>query len=252
MNLKTTNQVAIENAIQVPKGKNLTLLGKSHLAPDDSPTLFDLFGTDHTFFYLAEKIVQNNTVLLRERGIGRLVPTDSGYELERIQPLGYYVVGDANAYPCLNGPIDFAENVIISNSYPHSFLESLSDDYSVVACDKQFIPKPVQLSDFSVLGRLDGDIVSLSFDELAQNEEFREALVRAITGYTKQMAFSATKINTKTKRGIISSNVFQLVPTNNPPTRKGTLIYDESDDTLKYYDGTSWRSLSFTKDNLSS
>ena len=242
MNLKTTNQVAIENAIQVPKGKNLTLLGKSQLAPSDSPTLFELFGTDHTFFYLAEKIVQNNTVLLRERGIGRLVSTDSGYELERIQPLGYYVVGDATPYPCLNGPLDFAENVVVSNSYPQSLLESLSDDHSVVACDKKFIPKPVQLSDFSVLGRLDGEIVSLSFSELSECEEFREALIRAITGYTKQIALSTTKINTKTKRGVISSNMFHLNPTSNPPAKKGTMIYDESDNRIKYYDGEKWRS----------
>jgi len=241
MNLKTTNQVAIENAIQNPKGKNLKLLGKPDHISVDIPLLSDLFGTPHTFFYLAEKI-QNDIVELRERGIGRLVSTDDGYELERIQPFGFYVKGDSNPHPCVNGPIDFTGNVIVSNSFPQSVLESLPSDNCVVTCSTPFVPNPVQLSDFSLLGRLDGEIVSLSFSELSECEEFKEALVRAITGYTKQIAFSATKINTKSKRGVISSNVLQLAPTSNPPTKKGTIIYDESDDKIKYYDGNKWRS----------
>jgi len=250
MSLKTTTKIAIENALQNPKGKNLKLLGKPNIVPNDSPLFSELFEPSNKFFYLAEKI-QDNTVLLRERGIGRLVAIDNGYEIERIQPLGFYVNGDSNPHPCVNGPVDFSDTITVTSSYPFSLLESLSEDHSVVTCSSPFVPRPVQLSNFSILGRLDGEIVSLSFDELSECEEFKEALVRAITGYTKQIALGATKINTKSKRGIISSNVFHLNPTSNPPAKKGTLIYDESDDVLKYYDGTSWRSLSFTKDNLS-
>ncbi len=243
MSLKTTTQIAIENAIQNPKGKNLRLLGRPSIIQNDSPLFSELFEPSHKFFYLAEKISQDNTVVLRERGIGRLLIADEGYEIERVQPLGYYIVGDSNPYPCVNGPIDFAETITISSSYPFSLLESLSDDHSVVTCSSPFVPQPVQLSNFSLLGRLDGDIISISFDELCESAEFREALVSAITGYSKQMVFSASKINTKTKRGIISSSVFQLVPTSNPPAKKGTLIYDEADDKFKYYNGEKWRTL---------
>jgi len=250
MSLKTTTQIAIENAIQNPKGKNLRLLGRPSIIQNNSPLFSELFEPSHKFFYLAEKI-QDNTVLLRERGIGRLVAIDNGYEIERIQPLGFYVNGDSNPHPCVNGPVDFSDTITVTSSYPFSLLESLSEDHSVVTCSSPFVPRPVQLSNFSILGRLDGEIVSLSFNELSKCEEFREALASAVTSYTKQMAFSASKINTKTKRGVISSNVFHLNPTSNPPAKKGTLIYDEIDDTLKYYDGTTWRSLSFTKDNLS-
>ena len=241
MNLKTTHQIAIENAIQNPKGKNLKLLGKPDSISVDLPPLCDLFGTLHSFFYIVEKI-KNDVVELRERGVGRLISTDDGYELERVQPFGFYVKGDSNPHPCVNGPVDFVGIVTISNSFPQSVLESVPLDNCVVTCSTPFVPNPVQLSNFSVLGRLDGEIVSLSFDELAQNEEFKEALVRAITGYTKQLAFSATKINTKSKRGVLSSNVLQLAPTSNPPAKKGTIIYDESDDKIKYYDGIKWRS----------
>ena len=245
MSLKTTNQIAIENALQNPKGKNLKLLG-----PVNNQSFFDIFGLDSKFFYLAEKI-ENNNVLLRERGIGRIIISDDGYELERYQPLGFYVSGDSTAHPCVNGPIDFNGQVTVSSSYPFSLLESLCEDHCVVACDKQFLPKPVQLSQYSFLGRLDDGVSSLPFESLCESSEFKGALVSAITGYTKQLAFSASKINTKTKKGVIASSIFQLNPTSNPPAKKGTFIYDETDDLLKYYDGTSWRSLSFIKDDLS-
>ena len=245
MSLKTTNQIATEKAQQNSKGKNLRLLGTIN-----DLCFSDLFEVDCKFFYLAEKIEQD-IVILRERGIGRIVKSDDGYELERYQPLGFYINGDANAHPCVNGPVDFAGPIIVSSSYPFSLLESLCEDYSVVACDKQFIPKPVQLSEYSFLGRLDDGVSSLPFESLCESSEFKGALVSAITGYTKQLAFSASKINTKTKKGVIASSIFQLNPTSNPPAKKGTFIYDETDDLLKYYDGTSWRSLSFIKDDLS-
>lgn len=243
MNLKTTNQVAIENALQNPKGKNLRLLG-----PVNDQSFFDVFGLDSKFFYLAEKI-ENNNVVLRERGIGRLVVSEDGYELERYQPLGFYVSGDANAHPCVNGPIDFNGQVTVSSSYPFSLLESLCEDHCVVTCDKQFLPKPVQLSQYSFLGRLDNGVDSLPFESLCESSEFKEALVSAVTGYTKQLAFSASKINTKTKKGVIASSIFQLNPTSNPPAKKGTFIYDENDDCLKYYDGESWRLLMWKEDS---
>lgn len=245
MNLKTTNQVAVEKAQQNTKGKNLRLLG-----PVESATFFDIFGLDSKFFYLAEKI-ENNQVVLRERGIGRVILSDNIYELERYQPLGFYVNGDVNAYPCVNGPIDFTGQITVSSSYPFSLLESLCEDHCIVACDTKFLPKTIHLSEFSFLGRLEDGVSSLPFESLCESSEFKEALARAITGYTKQLSFSASKINTKTKKGVISSSIFQLNPTSNPPAKKGTLIYDETDDVIKYYDGTSWRSLSFIKDDLS-
>jgi len=255
MNLKTTRAVAIEDALQEVKNKSFKLLGISKSAQlANAPSFLSLFGTDHKFFYMAEKIYKD-AVKLRERGIGRVIQHGTDFFLERTMPLAYYISGDANARPCYNGPVDFylseGEQLVVSSSFPLSHIESLCDSHCVLASNEEFSPVPIKLTEFSFLSRLDGPITSVSFSSIKDVPELSESILESVTSYNKQISFGASKLSMKSKRGVISSHVFQLNPTSNPPTKKGTLIYDENDDVLKYYDGTSWRSLSFSKDNLS-
>jgi hypothetical protein len=203
---------------------------------------------------MAEKIC-NNVVKLRERGIGRVIQNGTNFFLERSLALAYYINGDSNARPCYNGPVDFylseGEQLVVSSSFPLSHIETLCDSHCVLASNEEFSPVPIKLTEFSFLSRLDGSITSVSFESIKDIPQISENILESVTSYNKQIVFGASKLSMKSKRGVISSHVFQLNPTSNPPTKKGTLIYDENDDILKYYDGTSWRSLSFSKDNLS-
>ena len=255
MNLKTTRAVAVEDALQEVKSKSFKLLGISKLVQvPNAPSFLSLFGTDHKFFYIAEKIYKD-AVKLRERGIGRVIQNGTDFFLERTLPLAYYVNGDSHAHPCHNGPVDFylseGEQLVVSSSFPLSHIETLCDNHCVLASNEAFSPVPIKLQEFSFLSRLDDSITSVPFQSIKDIPELSESILESVTSYTKQISLGSSKLSMKSKRGVISSHVFQLNPTSNPPTKKGTLIYDEATDTLKYYDGTSWRSLSFTKDNLS-
>jgi hypothetical protein len=255
MNLKTTRVVAVEDALQDIKSKSFKLLGISKLVQSpNAPSFLSLFGTDHKFFYVAEKIYKD-AVKLRERGIGRVIQNGADFYLERSLPLAYYINGDSHARPCYNGPVDFylseGEQLVVSSSFPLSHTETLCDSYCVLASNEEFSPVPIKLTEFSFLSRLDGPITSVSFSSIKDVPQLSESILESVTSYNKQISLGASKLSMKSKRGVISSHVFQLNPTSNPPTKKGTLIYDENDDILKYYDGASWRSLSFIKDNLS-
>jgi len=255
MNLKTTRVVAVEDALQEVKSKSFKLLGISKLVQSpNAPSFLSLFGTDHKFFYMAEKIYKD-AVKLRERGIGRVIQNGTDFFLERTLPLAYYINGDSQAHPCYNGPVDFylseGEELVVSSSFPLSHTETLCDSHCVLASNEAFSPVPIKLQEFSFLSRLDDSITSVSFQSIKDIPELSESILESVTSYTKQISLGASKLSMKSKRGVISSHVFQLNPTSNPPAKKGTLIYDELTDTLKYYDGISWRSLSFTKDNLS-
>jgi hypothetical protein len=268
MNLTISKKIAIETALPCPKSKDLKLSGISSLSfineslsialsqgsISNDNTFLNVFGLDNLFFYHAEK-VSNNIRLVLERGIGHLISIDNEVYLRRERPVCYYL-NDSNEPIASTHAYDLTidndnEYIVVSSTLPPSYIELLYEQNAVITSSDSFLPQSVKLDENSVLARLQDKIVSLCLKDFGSLDDFQKAVNEALLSYKNQVTLGCSKLSMKSKRGVISSNIFQLNPTSNPPAKKGTFIYDETDDLLKYYDGSSWRSLAFTKDDLS-
>lgn len=268
MNLIISKKIALETALPCSKSQDLKLSGISSLSLineslsiaisqgsiSNENTFFQIFGLDSSFFYQAEKVSNNNRLVL-ERGIGHLVSIDNEIYLRRSRPVCYYI-DDQTTPISSTRPYDFSidnnnEYILVSSTIPPSYIELMYEQNAVITSSDSFLPQSVQMDENSVLARLQDKIISLCLKDFGSLNDFQEAVNTALLSYKNQIFLGCSKLSMKSKRGVISSNIIQLNPTSNPPAKKGHLIYDESDDLLKYYDGKSWRSLSFTKDDLS-
>jgi hypothetical protein len=265
MNLTISNKVAIETALPCSKTQDLKLNGISSLSLinesleialsqnsiSQDNTFLNVFGLDCSFFYHAEKVA-NNTRLVLERGIGHLVQINDEVRLRRVRPVCYYLYDNIEPSPSIS-PYDLTidndnEFILVSSTIPPSYIELLYEANAVVTSSDSFLPQSVKLDQNSVLARLQDKIVSLCLKDFGNVDDFQEAVSDALSSYKNQISLGCSKLNMKSKRGVISSHVYQLNPTSNPPTKKGTLIYDEASDCLKYYDGNKWRKLTYTMD----
>lgn len=255
MNLKITTKTAAEAAIQLPKTTSLKLCGidKLNTINPDLAVLFDesnlfvnVFGLDTKLFYVAEKVSSENKFVLRERGIGYVSSTDDGYLFNRLTPISVQY-SDGSISPCNGSPVDLyvnpGEHVVISSSYPASHIELLHDSHCVITSREPFVPSPVVIQDNSLLGRFKEDIVSIAFSDFASVAELQNALIDSLSKYSKQINLSCSKLSLDNANAPISSSLFQLNPTSSPPAKRGTIMYDENDNNIKYYDGSSWRTL---------
>lgn len=255
MNLKITTKTASELAVQLPKSSSLKLHGIEQLNQinpdlavlfDESNLFINVFGLDTKLFYVAEKVSPDNKFVLRERGIGYVSLTDDGYLFNRLVPISVqYSDGSISASNGravdLYSVID--EKVIISSTYPVNHTEVLHDSHCIVTSREPFLPSPVVIQENSLLGRFKEDIVSIAFSDFSSVEELQNALIGSISKYSKQINLSCSKLSLDNKNAPISSSLFQLNPTSSPPAKRGNIMYDENDNNIKYYDGSSWRTL---------
>lgn len=213
------------------------LFGEQHL-------FSKVFGYDTSFYYIIE-CINKEKVTSYERGIGYVYQKDNRIFLKRQVP----IVNGKNANEVipstLCGALEFSchENdaIIIYSTLPHTFIESLPNDNSVLATtQKAFIPQPVKVQENSILGRLDNNLQSISLDD----ENFVEKIINCISKFAKQIKLKASKLSLKR----VESEIVDMIPTSNIKARKGSMYYDESDDTIKVYNGQSWKTVAFLKD----
>jgi hypothetical protein len=102
------------------------------------------------------------------------------------------------------------------------------------------VPQPVQIQQNSFLSRLDGDIESVDFED----DRLVDKITKIIAKFTKQLKLKTSKLTLKR----IEPETIDMVPTSNVKAKRGSLYYDEQDDTLKIYNGQSWKTIAFLKD----
>lgn len=135
---------------------------------------------DSLFYYSATqfRIVReafHNQKLAVEQGVGVLSKKDERLIFNRVMVHAVYEVKD-------NGPLtktrdlgcepfnfhnDTCEDFFTIYAHrPENYLEALMVDHAVLCSIDPYEPNPVQLPENSVLGRVDGRIRAISFDEL--------------------------------------------------------------------------------------
>jgi hypothetical protein len=252
MNLKKSKSLTIESGTQCNKKSDIKLCGLANLSNvnrsissaiqsgsiNEDSLLSKSYDIGERFFYVAQK-VKDNITIISERGIGYLYNDNDGCTyLKRETHICFYTENNPN--PSISkAPIDLYNDdggiIVISSTIPPTYVEALYTDNCVMASSDPFTPLPVVLNEYSLLGRLNDGIESLSLN----NKDFLEILVNAICSFTKQLILKTSKLDVKR----LSTPILQLIPSNNPQVKRGSLVYDDNTNTLKYYDGEKWQEL---------
>jgi hypothetical protein len=255
MNLKTTTQIAIETGCW-DQDHNLFLCGvdglqhindtlhfaiKNNDINNTNHTFKNVFGFDCKFFYTIEQM-NNGEVVRYERGLGNLYEHNDKVYLKRNPMIGgknsrdlYYDKTVCTQFQC-----DDCSHIVVTSSYPPTYIECLTDKNSIITSIESFIPHSFIVEENSIVGRLDGDVESISF----KNKAFIDLISDALCKYTKQLVLKTSKLDVKK----ISTPVLQINPSTSPPAKDGCIYYDEVEKSLKFYDGSKWRTLVFKDD----
>jgi hypothetical protein len=248
LNLKITNQLAIE----IGKISRFTLdieLGgveplkecseliesavNNHAICCDKNKLSCVFGEDVDFFYLVQLMDKNKGEVLSEVGIGNI----RNNILNREFPLFYESKKTGrimSSRPRNFYYSDETKYIAVSNYIPKTINELLLQTNSVITSSSSpSIPNLIKMEPNTFLARTDGEIAAHSFD--AMSEQTRGY----ICNYTKQLILKSSQLNVKK----IKTKQLVLEPTKqkSADAKKGTIIYDDENDNLLFYDGKKWK-----------
>ena len=254
MKLKTTRIQAIEKATTVSDSKDLELLGTEALTVNKTyaklienkeissaqNSFLSLFGLDTKFFYSVTLVCESHG--FTERGLGYIYENEGRFFLKRFRP--FYIIENESASPVyIPRPFvcSHSDHIIASSYTPTTFIEVLTEPHSIITSETAHLPTSIAVSENSVVGRTTGPLQSIPIENLVNEETAR----KSVTEYNKNLSLKSPKIDVKR----LTANDVQLNVRKKAPERKGVLYYDESDDCLKYYDGTSWRLLVWQKDD---
>lgn len=254
--LKTSTTVAIE-LISNSSNTDLELLGCQPLKQVSFPlkcavennnitcehSFKQVFGSGVAFFYTLEQI-RNEQVIRFERGIGSYYEQDNKSFLKRELPIAtgsnnqdiVLCHGGCSTFECSD-----CDHIIAYSSYPQTYAECLSQKNSIITSIAPFVPSPLVIEPDCLIGRLDGDLTSIPLC----SQSFLERIIELICSFTKQIILKTSKLDVKK----LSTNMLQLNPHGKSAPKKGCLIYHETDDCLKYFDGSNWRTLMWQQDN---
>lgn len=253
MKLKTSRIQALERGLPTTNTSDIELLGTEALIVDkdyaqlieqkeinsSTNSCISLFGINTKFFYSITLVCEDHG--FTERGLGYVFENEGKFFLKRFRP--FYMIDNGVPVPLLKPrPVVCSLNdyVTVSSYVPTTFVEVLTEANSIITSESPHLPTSVVVNKNSVLGRHDGNLESLPLDSLVGEDSAR----KSVTDYNKNLSLKSPKVDVKR----LTANNIQLNATKTAPERKGVIYYDESDDCLKYYDGTTWRSLIWKQD----
>jgi len=208
------------------------------ISSDNSVSNVFGLGENNKFFYILMSF-RDNQIVRYEAGTGYGYEKDGKHYFNRYLPMyegknpqhQQLVKKNKEKYICL----DDAVNVLVS-SFPPDYSLMFYDKNCVLSSFDKSVPHAIQVLENSFLARVDvNDISNVSFD----SKVFSDIIAEALTKYTKQLSLKASKLSV----GKLSAKHFQLEPSSDLNVKKGTFIYDETTDTVKFYNGEKWRTL---------
>jgi hypothetical protein len=205
-------------------------------------------GFNQNFFYQINQF-KAGSVSKAERGVGYLykkeaTPTNpSCICLTRYKPLHYW---DGYQFtPIVPGrQVDFNlrdTHITITTYKPDKYHEALQGDYVVMCSSASQTPTPVELSNKTLLGRLDGRIQSIDSDELLEIVG-REKLIGEISQHEGAIELR-TRVLNLVNNGLLSLSSIKLrayIDSNRPEPTEGTIIYNGESKSLQLGVGDKW------------
>lgn len=255
MKLKISPNLILEKANPLPNTFDLHLVGTEALYPyfpdiaqnkdeinSANNSFYNTYGTNHRFYYRIEKYCHNKVEDV-EIGIGCLIKDKDIIFLKRLQPF-LFQHGQEPLQSCANPIYNFRvcegdEYIIARSHMPTTPHELLVDPYSLIVSQDFGFPNNLSVKPHSIIARADNNITSLKAADLNTLDGFSEATKTAICDYTKQLVLNTSQIYVKK----LKTEQLQLMPTNMSAAKKGTLIYNQDEDSLYFFNGDKWRKL---------
>ena len=205
-------------------------------------------GLNQNFFYQINQF-KAGSVSKAERGVGFLykkkpTPTNPACIcLTRYNPLHYW---DGYQFtPIVPGrQVDFNlrdTHITITTYKPDKYHEALQGDHVVMCSSTSQTPTPVELSNKTLLGRLDGRIQSIDSDELLEIMG-QEKLLGAISKHEGAIELR-TRVLNLVNNGLLSLSSIKLrshTNSNRPEPAEGTIIYNSESKSLQLGVGDKW------------
>ena len=213
-----------------------------------------VIGYEHRFLYLIQEVL-DKIVTRYERGIGYITDVDDYTLLQRDTPLSFGSLDDDNLYRVGQRPIMFDHNsyLRVFSVIRANLSEALSTPHSVLASldSKCCTPSPVALEENTVLGRTDDMVQPIGKDELRDIIDFDEATCDSLQKSQKQLTLKTRRLDLSRKNAFVSTPYIRLMPdhytsSTRPPAQQGTIIYNTEMHTLEFYDGESWKTLTYS------
>lgn len=202
------------------------------------------YGEDNKFFYILETYGPNNKVVRYEHGLGYAYQQDDKAYFKRFLQIysgksvedKLFCFKQTDYFPCDKDLV-----TVLRSTLPEHYFMCLYEDNCVLSSTGPFVASSVKIKENSFLARIDvNDISSVSFD----SKVFSDIIAEALTKYTKQLSLKASKLSANK----LSVKHLQLESSSDLNVKKGTFIYDETTDTVKFYNGSKWRTLLWSED----
>ena len=200
-------------------------------------------GLNQNFFYQINQY-KAGSICKAERGVGFLYKKKpASICLTRYKPLHYW---DSYQFtPIVPGrQVDFnlrETHITITTYKPDKYHEALQGDHVVMCSSTSQTPTPVELSNKTLLGRLDGRIQSIDSDELLEIVG-QEKLIGAIAKHEGAIELR-TRVLNLVNNGLLSLSSIKLrshTNSNRPEPAEGTIIYNSESKSLQLGIGDKW------------
>lgn len=220
MRIKKTQTIAYEaGEYYLPlRGKALKLLGTEALYAfvpqvkdanliSKTSSFLTTYDLEHSFYYRID-VLLNSITIAHEIGVGELQEHDGNICLLRTQPLYVQLEGEERQVAYGSRPLCLLDykNIMVSSYIPTNVVEALPDPHMIIVSTADHHPHPLKVEENSVVGRLNDTIESLNIADLP--------------------CVAPTYANVE-----------------EAPKIKGSIIYSDEWDCLKYYNGTVWKSI---------
>lgn len=205
-------------------------------------------GEDNKFFYILESYTIDNKVVKYEHGLGYIYQNESGQTLFK-RFLQIYNGNSIENKSICNKQISSFQcekecTTVLRSTLPEHYFMCLYDDNCVMISIAPFSASSIKIENNSFLARIgESDLSNVSFD----GDDFANIVVEALSKYSKQLSLKSSKLSVNN----LSVKQLQLQNNNGTNVKKGTLVYDEELNAIKFYNGTVWRTLKWEDEEKS-
>lgn len=197
-------------------------------------------GTDSTFYYTLLHF-KKDTLLFSEVGLGELDVLEGTQYINRL-----YCLFSRNGEETFPNSYFFDTPVHGEDEYLHVAHYNISNplqlfiEENTVPYSSKNGPSTIRMEQNTVLCRSLEDVCAMPLDNFFSLESFSKNVVKTLKDFKNQLTLKASKLYTKW----LELNKLSFTPTEKPAKpNAGDVIFDITDNTLKYYNGTEWVNL---------
>jgi len=225
----------------------------SHLTGyiQEEDSLRKSFDQDTGFFYTLETFdsldINSRKLTRKESGIARVKKSRDTFFLDRETALSSIeseevascAMKDTNG--CFILPDD--TSAVIGSYIPTNYIDLFYRNHSIICSTDELSPSPVELTNNSVLGRLDGEIQALDSDDISLIIS-PDYVVKTLQSNSDPILISSDHFELTSSKSKLLLSQMVLKPRSKPRNKEqGLIFYNKSTNSLEFFDGTKWRKI---------